>query len=422
MTKPETDMRAGFIHDLPDTLTRILNGSTVSIGSGRMQAQATPAGVMMSRELVAKIVELIRRAPAQRAPLSTEVDPELAKPENEEIERVAKALAADDAERAGEEDASWELLPKRWQDDYRATAEVAVKALRDPAQSPPDDRIRQALHEVVTNGSWIDHDEGDAWVISKEVYQEAYDADLFGAHPPNPVGADGSPAAVGVAKSLLGCDRTTVAGTHPPQAQEDRPEDRPDTNDIRWAVNVLLDKIAAKFEAHETWDIWKSQAADIVRGFKHANVAPPQASESGLETTKTLHQFASDYRDQEQIIGSLMAALKMIADDPHNPEFAGIADAAADEIDRLNAQVERLTDALSVFWRPIETAPRDGRRILTTGGGLEDTVEVASYNERVGCWDTENYTLDDRDDDAEGYNRPTRWMHLPAVTSTERER
>jgi hypothetical protein len=40
-------------------------------------------------------------------------------------------------------------------------------------------------------------------------------------------------------------------------------------SDVRWAVNVLLEKIAAKFEAHETMDIWRSDAAAIVRGFKH---------------------------------------------------------------------------------------------------------------------------------------------------------
>lgn len=41
------------------------------------------------------------------------------------------------------------------------------------------------------------------------------------------------------------------------------------SDDIRWAVNVLLEKIAAKFEANETLDIWKSDAAALVRSFKH---------------------------------------------------------------------------------------------------------------------------------------------------------
>jgi hypothetical protein len=41
------------------------------------------------------------------------------------------------------------------------------------------------------------------------------------------------------------------------------------TQDVRWAVNVLLEKIAAKFEALETMDLWRSEAAETVRSFKH---------------------------------------------------------------------------------------------------------------------------------------------------------
>lgn len=42
-----------------------------------------------------------------------------------------------------------------------------------------------------------------------------------------------------------------------------------DETDIRWAVNVLLEKIAAEFEANETLDIWRSDAAALVRKYKH---------------------------------------------------------------------------------------------------------------------------------------------------------
>lgn len=73
--------------------------------------------------------------------------------------------------------------------------------------------------------------------------------------------------------------------------------------------------------------------------------------------------------------------------------------------------------AATAGWQPIAAAPRDGTRLLGTGGGLEDTVEMISYNERVAAWDTENYTLDDRDDEAEGYNRPSHWMPLPSPHS-----
>jgi hypothetical protein len=51
-----------------------------------------------------------------------------------------------------------------------------------------------------------------------------------------------------------------------------------DETDVRWAVNVLLEKIAEKFEANETMDIWRSDAAALVRSFKH--VLPEPANET----------------------------------------------------------------------------------------------------------------------------------------------
>lgn len=42
------------------------------------------------------------------------------------------------------------------------------------------------------------------------------------------------------------------------------------TEDVRWGVNVLLETIAQKFEAWDTYDLWRSDAAATVRGFKHA--------------------------------------------------------------------------------------------------------------------------------------------------------
>jgi len=65
-------------------------------------------------------------------------------------------------------------------------------------------------------------------------------------------------------------------------------------------------------------------------------------------------------------------------------------------------------------WQSIETAPRDGTRILGFGGGMGQIANVISYNERVGCWDTPYDTLDDRDEEENGYIRPTHWMPLPA--------
>lgn len=67
-------------------------------------------------------------------------------------------------------------------------------------------------------------------------------------------------------------------------------------------------------------------------------------------------------------------------------------------------------------WQSIETAPRDGTRVLATGGGLASEIEIVSYNERVGCWDAPNDTLDDRDDEPQGYSRPKLWQALPSLS------
>jgi hypothetical protein len=50
------------------------------------------------------------------------------------------------------------------------------------------------------------------------------------------------------------------------------PLSKPQTSevtDVRWAVNVLLERIAEKFDGWETQDLWRSDAAATVRSFKH---------------------------------------------------------------------------------------------------------------------------------------------------------
>jgi len=55
------------------------------------------------------------------------------------------------------------------------------------------------------------------------------------------------------------------------------PAQRPlDGDDVRWAVNVLLEKIAEKFERWDTFDLFRSEAAATVRGFKHSLAVPAQ--------------------------------------------------------------------------------------------------------------------------------------------------
>lgn len=91
--------------------------------------------------------------------------------------------------------------------------------------------------------------------------------------------------------------------------------------------------------------------------------------------------------------------------------------AAERKIEQLLAEKAKQPDAPG--WRDIATAPRDGTRILATGGGLDSEIEAVSYNASVGCWDTPLVVLDDRDDDSEGYNRPTHWQPLPPPPSAD---
>lgn len=84
----------------------------------------------------------------------------------------------------------------------------------------------------------------------------------------------------------------------------------------------------------------------------------------------------------------------------------------------IRALLARL-DAAEGGWQDIATAPKDGTQFLATGGGLGDDVDIVSYNDRVGCWDATNYTLDDTDHETQGYNRPTHWRPLPAPAKAE---
>lgn len=46
------------------------------------------------------------------------------------------------------------------------------------------------------------------------------------------------------------------------------------SGNIQWSVNVLLEKIAANLEGWPTWDIWRSDAAMVVRGYKNDTTPP----------------------------------------------------------------------------------------------------------------------------------------------------
>lgn len=65
--------------------------------------------------------------------------------------------------------------------------------------------------------------------------------------------------------------------------------------DGRWAINVLLETIAKKFEAYDTWDIWRSDAASLVRSFKHDLATRPAdcIASSEWPLVVRLHECAS---------------------------------------------------------------------------------------------------------------------------------
>jgi hypothetical protein len=67
--------------------------------------------------------------------------------------------------------------------------------------------------------------------------------------------------------------------------------------DVRWAVNVLLEKIADGFEKWETADIWRSDAAAYVRSQKHALAAQPPAApvETEAEVMERRRKGLPDY-------------------------------------------------------------------------------------------------------------------------------
>lgn len=96
----------------------------------------------------------------------------------------------------------------------------------------------------------------------------------------------------------------------------------------------------------------------------------------------------------------------------------GLRDALSGNLSAVTIEGQRWVRAPE--WQPIETAPRDGTRILATGGGIGgSTIEIVSYNERVGAWDAPNDTLDDRDDEPDGYNRPSLWQPLPTLSLSQ---
>lgn len=85
-----------------------------------------------------------------------------------------------------------------------------------------------------------------------------------------------------------------------------------------------------------------------------------------------------------------------------------------------DSDLKLVLSALSVpeGWRPIETAPRDGTRILLAGGGLE-RVNVGNWCAHVAAWDAEAEGMfEDGPAFLEGHeDGPTMWMPLPPLSA-----
>jgi hypothetical protein len=56
-------------------------------------------------------------------------------------------------------------------------------------------------------------------------------------------------------------------------------------------------------------------------------------------------------------------------------------------------------------WQPIESAPRDGTRILTVRSGSYVSIMRSDYHGR--------YWITERDDPPSSGSQPTHWMPLP---------
>ncbi|MFT3987164.1 hypothetical protein [Aestuariivirga sp.] len=92
-----------------------------------------------------------------------------------------------------------------------------------------------------------------------------------------------------------------------------------------------------------------------------------------------------------------------------------VRNAARKDVANVLTALEKAGYSIEPGWQTMESAPRDGEWFLAVGGGLGVEIDIASYNKSVGAWNTTRYTLDDHDNEPDGYNRPTHWRPLPAL-------
>jgi hypothetical protein len=100
--------------------------------------------------------------------------------------------------------------------------------------------------------------------------------------------------------------------------------------------------------------------------------------------------------------------------------FAGYTAACAkSDFSKIDADIERFTAELASHfpaWRPIETAPKDGTKVLIFDGEVQLAAWLNNNSQRRG-WKIRAWSSPDSWQDEQGgystYDNPTHWQPLP---------
>lgn len=83
-------------------------------------------------------------------------------------------------------------------------------------------------------------------------------------------GAVNAKAALRAVEAEIAPNTPESAGTH-----------KFDQSDMRAGINIVLETIALKFDGWDTYDVWRSEAASLVRSFKHTPESAPAETQQG---------------------------------------------------------------------------------------------------------------------------------------------
>lgn len=96
-------------------------------------------------------------------------------------------------------------------------------------------------------------------------------------------------------------------------------------------------------------------------------------------------------------------------------------DITPDERKKIMEKVERVRQALSGNdWQPIQSAPKDGTRILVTQESSETYLGDEGPFHHVAWWQTDNFNVTEFMDRDGRRISPTHWMPLPPVLTTQK--